>query len=265
MPYCPKCDMEFVDGITTCSDCGGPLVESKEVADAIKKQQEEEALAKKRAEYEAMMAAWEAENEGGLTDAEAKDEDALYGTLSEADAEGALAGAAKRKLVKTAQSVPRTHVYVKKSQQYEDLKSSASAFFLVGGAMCVGAVLCWTNIISLPMAGSSRLLTQGVITAMGIGSLIVAVRSMQSAKKVSAQVGEEEQATKALIEWFCDNYSDESLDRTLAGESKDLSPEELSLKRFSLIQDLIITNHDITDQSYVDMLSEEIYSKLYEE
>lgn len=30
MPYCPKCDMEFIDGITTCTDCGGPLVESEE-------------------------------------------------------------------------------------------------------------------------------------------------------------------------------------------------------------------------------------------
>ncbi|MEG2297842.1 MAG: hypothetical protein RSC13_09460 [Clostridium sp.] len=38
MPYCPKCDMEFIDGITVCSDCGGPLLESKEVADALKRE-----------------------------------------------------------------------------------------------------------------------------------------------------------------------------------------------------------------------------------
>ena len=35
MPYCPKCDMEFVEGIEKCSDCGGPLFESKEAADKI--------------------------------------------------------------------------------------------------------------------------------------------------------------------------------------------------------------------------------------
>ena len=35
MPYCPKCDMEFVDGMTVCTDCGGPLVSSKEEAQAI--------------------------------------------------------------------------------------------------------------------------------------------------------------------------------------------------------------------------------------
>ena len=38
MPYCPKCDMEFVDGITTCTDCGSPLLESKEAAMAIKRE-----------------------------------------------------------------------------------------------------------------------------------------------------------------------------------------------------------------------------------
>ena len=42
MPYCPKCDMEFIDGITICSDCGGPLAESKEVCDALKKKTKEE-------------------------------------------------------------------------------------------------------------------------------------------------------------------------------------------------------------------------------
>ena len=37
--------MEFVEGIKICSDCGGPLVESKEVADAMKQKEKEEQLA----------------------------------------------------------------------------------------------------------------------------------------------------------------------------------------------------------------------------
>ena len=41
MPYCPKCDMEFVEGITVCSDCGGPLVESEEI---YKKRKMEEGI-----------------------------------------------------------------------------------------------------------------------------------------------------------------------------------------------------------------------------
>ena len=41
MPYCPKCDMEFVEGVTVCTDCGGPLVESREAAQAQKAAEKE--------------------------------------------------------------------------------------------------------------------------------------------------------------------------------------------------------------------------------
>ena len=47
MPYCPKCDMEFVDGITTCSDCGGPLVESEEAYKKEMKKKMERAYQKR--------------------------------------------------------------------------------------------------------------------------------------------------------------------------------------------------------------------------
>lgn len=139
MPYCPKCDMEFVDGITTCSDCGGPLVASKEIADSIKQKQKEEELAKKRAEWEAMQAEWAAETERSNPE----DTDAS----SQTPPDGSMAH---------ARSAQRTQVYVKKSQQYEDLKSSASAFFLVGGALTVFSVFCWANVVALPLAGTSE-------------------------------------------------------------------------------------------------------------
>ena len=50
MPYCPKCDMEFIDGITTCSDCGGPLVESEEAYKKDMKKKMEKAYQRKMEE-----------------------------------------------------------------------------------------------------------------------------------------------------------------------------------------------------------------------
>lgn len=267
MPYCPKCDMEFIDGMTTCTDCGGPLAESKEAADAIKAREKEEALAKQRAEYEAMQAALMDEMGGTAGDAEhsedsvGSEDDMLSPASPYGDIPGLQEGLSQQNGGKLRE---RTQIYVKKSQQYDDLKSSASAFLLVGGALLIFSILCWTNIIRLPMAGLSGIISRSVMTLLGIGSLFVAFTSAQSAKRVSGQIADEEQVTRQLINWFIENYSGEQLDLQIQTESGELSPEELSLKRFDLIQDLIITNHDISDQSYVDALAEEIYGKLYE-
>lgn len=243
MPYCPKCDMEFIDGITVCSDCGGPLAASKEEADAIKQQEQEQAKAAAAAAYAAMM------EDAALLDKE----DASGQTAEDTEVMSHSAGRFSR---------PR--VYVKKSQKYDDFKSSASAFFLVGGAALLFGILGLSGVLPLPMTGFSRLLSLGVITLMGIACLIVAVSSLRSANALSSQISEEEETTRQLIDWFTETCSGEELDAQIAREYGELSPEELSLKRFDLIQDKIITSHDITDQAYVDLLSEEIYTKLYE-
>lgn len=218
MPYCPKCDMEFIDGITVCSDCGGTLVESKEAAEAMKKQMEEEES----------------------------------NTAKTADISSDLKG-------KRPPSF--THVYVRKSQQYDDLKSSASAFFITGGCLTIFAVLCWLNIINLPLNTISRV----VITVFGVGSLGIAAKTIRDAKNVRGQINEEENRTLQLVNWFTDNHTGTQLDEQLLSEYGELIPEELTLKRFDLIQDILITNNDLSDPSYIDLLAEEIYGKLYQE
>jgi len=240
--------MEFIDGITVCSDCGGPLVASKEVADAMKKQQQEEILARKQAAYEELQAAIAQEQ---------ADSDSQKLVDGGTDPEPAIAA-------RLGHRPERAPIYVKKSQQYDDLKSSAAAFFLIGGGLLVVSVLCWANLLRLPMAQGSRIIMQVTLTAMGVVCLIVGLLSNQSAGKMRSQISEEETATKELVQWFLDNYRGAQLDEQIAQESGELGPEELSLKRFDLIQDILITSHDLADPSYVDLLAEEIYGKLFE-
>lgn len=230
MPYCPKCDMEFVKGVAVCSDCGGPLYESKEEAIAAQKA----ALADELNLLQEDMAA---------------DEEALE----------------SEELQKTEKPVRPPAAYVKKSQKYEDRKSSASAFFLVGGAITIFSLLSWTGIFTMPMAGFSKYLIQGTLTVMGVGCLVIAVMTLRSAKGMAGEIEEEERQTNELISWFVSTYKSEDIDKRLDGEFSDLSEEERSLKRFELIQDLLITSKDLPDQSYVDALCEEIYSQLFDE
>ena len=241
MPYCPKCDMEFIDGITVCSDCGSPLMESKEAADAMKRKAFEEELKQKMGAFQAQYLAESQE----MTDFE---ENPALENDSKTDS-----------LKNTPRSRPSSGPYVRKSEKYDDLKSSASAFFIVGSTLTIFAVLCWLNILKLPLGLMSRI----AITVLGIASLIISFRSSKDAKIIRTQIKEEEEQTKRLVTWFTDHYAGSRLDKQLLSEYGELLPEELSLKRWELIQDLLITNQDVEDPSYAELLTDEIYQKLY--
>lgn len=121
MPYCPRCDMEFVEGVTVCSDCGGPLLASEEEAKAMKAQMEKEM--------------------------EERRKEAAVSVLGDRSPEELAEAAAKAQAQARAAS---PGVYVNRRQKYDDLKSSASAFYLVGGALALVSVLLWTGIVHLP-------------------------------------------------------------------------------------------------------------------
>lgn len=247
MPYCPKCDMEFIDGITICSDCGGPLAESKEACEALKKKTEEEALARMKSQYDAMAE---------YTQAESHQPAAQSGILKDSQAIEEFQTPLEEK--SSPKSSPAS-LYIKKSQQYDDLKSSGWAFLLTGGALSVFAALCWLNILPIHLG----IISKSAITAFGIGSLVVSLKTFQGAKAVRGQIHEEEEKSQQLTDWFLSSYTGTRLDEQLFSEFGELLPEELSLKRFGLIQDILITSYDLHDQSYVDLLADEIYERMY--
>lgn len=229
MPYCPKCDMEFINGITVCSDCGGPLVESAETAKALKEQE----MRERQEEQDFLQDGWSADPAAAPAD--------------QIDNPGFSYG---------------SNIYKKKSQKYEDLKSSASAFLMVGVLLLVFSLLCWLKIINLPLADSSRLLFQTVLTIMGIGSAALFISSSKTAKGMASQIEEENKNTEELITWFTATYTAKMIDQRINDD--ELSREEVTLKRYDVIQDLLITHKDLPDQSFVDLIAEEIYEKIFE-
>lgn len=233
MPYCPKCDMEFIEGIAVCSDCGGTLAESVEAARTMK-------ASEKRERFEQMA---------GDDPFDMEDQNqSPYPEPTEETPDTPIAP---------------TRIYMNKAQKHEDLKSSATAFLIVGIVMLASSAVCWTGIVNLPMNGVYKFVFQSAITIMGVLALIVALGSAMAAKKLAPQIEGENRTTQHLIQWFVDTYSGDDIDRTV-DRAENLTPEEMSLKRFAVIQDYLTTNHDLPDQAYVDALSEEIYDKLYE-
>ena len=166
---------------------------------------------------------------------------------------------------KSSPAAEPVHAYVDKGQRYDDMSSSASAFFLVGGVLAIGAALCLLGIFHLPMAGFQKYMFEGVLVVLAIGSFVVAVSSRKRAAELKVEADDEKRQTQEIIDWFLKNYSAKELDEQLLMEDPDLSGEDLSLKRFELIQDFLITGRDIPDQSYADSLCETLYTKLYDQ
>lgn len=229
MPYCPKCDMEFVEGVAVCSDCGRPLLASKQEAAALK-QKEEEALALLRRDQEARAA------EAAVS--------------AEAEYRGPAAA--------------RIHPYVKQSQKQEDLRSSAAAFAIMALILGTGSAALGAGLLPVSLTGASRIFLPAVMGVMAAGCLLVTVSSLRSARSAGDLAEEEEKRTSGIIRAFLASHTGEELDRQLEAETGELSFEELSLKRFELIQDILVTTHDLPDPAYVDALSEELYGRLYE-
>ena len=99
---------------------------------------------------------------------------------------------------------------------------------------------------------------------MAVGCLAVAVSSKKRASVLKEEAKDEEKETEEILSWFLKNYTGNELDEQIRMEEADLSEEELSLKRFELIQDYLITGRDIPDQSYADSLCDMLYARLYD-
>lgn len=230
MKYCPHCDMDFIDSVEICTDCGRPLVDKEEYlagkaardAEEKKKQEEQQRLSSLAEEAERESA--EAEQEAGR---------------------------------------PAPGVYVKRADRYEDLRSSASAFLIVGVLLAVLALLSWGSLLGLPFSVPSNFMLRIVFTALAAGSFVIWRKTCVSAKEVRGQIAEEQETTRQLTEWFLGNFTAEAVDAAVRRENGELRPEVLALKRMNYIQDVFVTNYDIADQSYVDALAEQIYSTLY--
>lgn len=238
MKYCPDCDMEFIDSVQTCTDCGKILVDKDKYFEGKAAREAEEAKAEEERRHEMLESMTEEEKE------------AMKEAMEEAEQQtrGRHRGA-----------IPEPTVYVTRAERYEDLKSSSSAFWIVGAALIILAVASWAGILPV------NIILKLMFTVLAAVSLFIAWKTGEDAKTVKGQIKEETEVTEQLIKWFLENYTPEQIDEIVTRENGELQDEVLALKRIALIQDIYVTQYDLADQGYVDALAEEVYSQLFEE
>ena len=144
--------------------------------------------------------------------------------------------------------------YVKKEDEYKDLKFSGITFIIFGVLGITYLVLCKAGVIPIDY----NILIFVAIAAMFIVFLVLGITSVVKSSKVKEQIPVEEETTRNIKNWLKENITDEM---TESWKDADSSEEENDLLIMAHIRAALIKKYPEADVAYLEMLSEEFYSE----
>lgn len=276
MPWCSKCKMEYIEGVTVCPDCGQALITDLDAREFGEEKQfiyTGEPFLTSRLTAFLQYSGLESVENGELADdllpilvsekeyAEAKKLVLIFlqnelpaKELSEKDDDTAPEEAAK----------PAPAPYVKKAVQYEDLNSSAITLITVGSVGFLFLFLNLTGILHLSF-GSAALLFYIVMGVMFGAFLFFGISTWKSAKKVKGEIKEETEATEAIRNWFMEHYSSPSIDAACLSSEDETTEEMKYFLRTAFIKQELNENLTELDEAYLEDITESFYTELYGE
>ena len=231
MPWCPKCETEYREGIAVCADCGSALVE--EYSMVLSQKREEEKLA-------AMEVLKEIDAETAKTFLEENQKDAME----------------RRKKVEE-----NSGIYIESSKKAQDFKSGAFSLLIVGGLGIVLILLILFGIIPVRMNLFSKYLVLGVMGALFLIFIIMGILSMKSYKKFEIKASEEDNLTKKLVAWCTENLNKECIDEELELDSE--SEEVKYFQRSERMKEIISEKFMNLDAAFLDSFVDDIYPEVF--
>ena len=244
--WCPKCKYEYREGIKVCADCGCELVEKLD--DAKLENDAEDFFDSVQSEMS------EAGKEAFGTD-DGEDEIDSMDNQNSADGENTESGDVEKDV---------TPAYVPKRTRYEDNKSSAYTFFLVGG---VGAVLVLLHILGVfdfNLSATSKMLTNTVMGALFAGFLIVGVISLRNSARYKREALAEEALTEQIKTFIHDLYTTEGIDNA-CGVTDEMDTYEKWNLRYHFIEKQITDEYPELVADYLEYVTDMVYNELYSE
>lgn len=227
--WCPKCKNEYVSGVTHCPDCDVDLVEALSDQEADVNQEE-------------LKEQLEAAKESVCSQLEQDEE------IDQQEAE---------KDIST--QIP---VYIEKSAKYNDVKSTAFTFTIIGvlGIICI--VLFDAGFFSLIIASYMKIMMNLVMGTLFVIFTIVGIRSFLQLKVLSLEVTKEEETTNEINTWFQEHYSSKDIDSSFSTD--ELSEEQLYFKRYEKMKQMISNQYSNLSEDYLDHMIELLYHELFE-
>ncbi|MBO4846810.1 MAG: hypothetical protein J5525_10925 [Lachnospiraceae bacterium] len=266
MPWCPICKNEYKEGYEVCADCGCKLMDSigEEMTAFFGPEKEADAIVNYLSENGIDYAYKKYNNSDGQYEVliqKSKKEEIRplmkkYFTeispieIPEMDAEEPV-------MNEPPVNIPR---YKKPSERAAEYKSGAQTLLLVGIVGLIILVLVDIGLIPLALSGESKVLINIVMGGLFIIFVVVGLNSVKTYKKLVLQSGEDEALETSILEWFEKSVT---LDMITSGENSKESEESLYFGRLKTIKDMIVSNFESVDPSFLEYISDKIYNNLF--
>lgn len=237
MAWCPVCKCEYKKGIVKCAECKVDLVDSLEE-----------------------------KNEETLIPEEALDEEMVLEIAKELNENKAIHFIDRGAEIPAVRIAKRAGVYRNSKELSNENKSSAYILLPVGALGIIALVLIWLDVIPLYSGITSKIITSVVMGSLFIVFIVMGIISLKNAKKLDEKATEEGDLTKEIVKFFSENYSADVLDEKICDSQwSQLPEEEKYFKRIECIKAVLVKQFMNLEDNYIDFISDEIYTKFYEE
>lgn len=226
MPWCPKCETEYREGISVCADCGSALVEG------LSEQKE-------------------------TSTPETPEE--MIQNMNEENARIFLEETRKEAMERRRRLAEGPGVYVESSKKAQDFKSGALSLLFVGGIGLIFIVLILIGVIPLHMNLFSKYLIIGVMGTLFILFIVMGFLSIKSYKMFEIKATEEDNLTKNLQAWCKDNLTKDLIDADLEETEEEL----LYFGRTEKMKVLISNKFMNLDAAFLDSFIDDIYPEIF--
>lgn len=280
MPWCPKCENEYVEGMDVCPDCGMDLVDelSERRGTPVIFGEEEQMERLKDFLFFNKIESAEViydENEN-VYELYVNDTDRKQAVLAvsifmkeEAQKEEKLSDDGDL-LPKDERGIPgypmpdskARGLYQNSEKQAEENRSSGYMLLIIGGAGLVAIILLFMGIIPINMAAMNKYMVCGVMGGLFVLFIVMGLVSMKSSLVLAKKAETENNLKGEITRWCEENLTAEIVDEGLF--QSEQPEEEKYFKRVEKMKQYISHQFMNLDEGFLDSFTDEYYQNVFE-